>query len=159
MAGNQSQGTESRQEEKGQAQKMGLVWKDRKHWMWFPFSFTRYWIENGRLYVEKGLFHTTEQECLLYRITDISLRRTLSNKLFGTGTICLTTRDVSDPVIHLTNIVNSRGVKSVISEMVEKARIDTRSVGRELYGSGGSMGHPGMEADPDWEDAPGGHMH
>lgn len=44
-------------------------------------------------------------------------------------------------------------------KMVEKARIDTRSVGRELYGGGGPVEHPGMEADPDWEDAQGGHMH
>jgi len=158
MAENQNQDTESRKEEKEQEQKIGLVWKDRKHWMWFPFSFTKYWIENGRLHTERGFFHTTENECLLYRITDVSLRRTLGNKLFGTGTIRLTTRDVSDPTIHLTNIVNPRGVKSMISEMVEKARIDTRSVGRELYGSA-HMGVTDMEADPDWGDAPGGHMH
>lgn len=33
--------------------RMGLVWKDRKHWMWFPFSFTKYRVENDRLYVKE----------------------------------------------------------------------------------------------------------
>ncbi|WP_434310650.1 PH domain-containing protein [Hominifimenecus sp. rT4P-3] len=114
----------------------GIVWQDRKHWMWFPFSFTKYRIENGRLFVEEGLLRTEENECLLYRITDISLERTLAQKLFGTGTICLTTRDISDKVIYLKNIVNSKAVKQQISEMVEAARINSRVVGREMYGMG-----------------------
>ena len=43
-------GEENRQETE---QNTGLVWKDRKHWMWFPFSFTKYRIEDGRLYERK----------------------------------------------------------------------------------------------------------
>lgn len=66
--------------------RMGLVWKDRKHWMWFPFSFTKYRVENDRLYVKEGLLRSKENECLLYRITDISLERTLAQKIFGGGT-------------------------------------------------------------------------
>ena len=81
-------GEENRQQTE---QNTGLVWKDRKHWMWFPFSFTKYRIEDGRLYVEEGLLKSEENECLLYRITDISLERTLAQKIFGTGTVRLTT--------------------------------------------------------------------
>lgn len=126
-------GEENRQETE---QNTGLVWKDRKHWMWFPFSFTKYRIEDGRLYVEEGLLKSEENECLLYRITDISLERTLAQKIFGTGTVCLTTRDISDKVIYLKNIVNSREVKQMISKMVEESRVHTRVVGREMYGMG-----------------------
>ena len=120
----------------GNPQRMGLVWKDRKHWMWFPFSFTKYRIENDRLYVEEGLLRSEENECLLYRITDISLERTLAQKIFGTGTVCLTTRDISDKVIYLKNIVNSKAVKEMISDLVERARHQARVAGREMYGMG-----------------------
>ena len=126
-------GEENRQETE---QNTGLVWKDRKHWMWFPFSFTKYRIENGRLYVEDGLLRSKENECLLYRITDISLERTLAQKIFGTGTICLTTRDISDKVIYLKNIVNPKAVKEMISDLVEQIRSQYRVAGREMYGMG-----------------------
>ena len=32
-----------------------LIWEDRKHFMWFPWSFTKYYIENERLMIEAGL--------------------------------------------------------------------------------------------------------
>ena len=104
--------------------------------MWFPFSFTKYRVENDRLYVEEGLLRSEENECLLYRITDISLERTLAQKIFGTGTICLTTRDISDKVIYLKNIVNSREVKTMLSDLVEQARNQARVAGREMFGMG-----------------------
>ena len=31
-----------------------LIWEDRKHFMWFPWSFTKYYIENERLMIEAG---------------------------------------------------------------------------------------------------------
>ena len=35
-----------------------IIWQDRKHFMWFPISFTKYEIKNDRLYQETGLFST-----------------------------------------------------------------------------------------------------
>ena len=68
-----------------------IIWQDRKHFMWFPISFTKYEIKNDRLYQETGLFSTHYDELLLYRITDLCLRRNLSQKIFGTGTVILYT--------------------------------------------------------------------
>lgn len=65
-----------------------VVWKDRKHFLWFPWSFVKYSIENGRLIIRSGLFNSTVEETLLYRIVDISMKQTLWGKLFGTGDIC-----------------------------------------------------------------------
>ena len=136
----------------GSQRRMGLVWKDRKHWMWFPFSFTKYRVENDRLYVEEGLLRSEENECLLYRITDISLERTLAQKIFGTGTICLTTRDISDKVIYLRNIVNSREVKNMLSDLVEQARNQARVAGREMFGMGQDASLHMDEASLEYED-------
>ena len=60
------------------------IWEDRKHHLWFPISFTKYTVGNGRLYVNSGFLSSREDECLLYRITDITLYRSLPQRIFGT---------------------------------------------------------------------------
>ena len=57
------------------------IWEDRKHHLWFPISFTKYTVGNGRLYVNSGFLSSREDECLLYRITDITLYRSLPQRL------------------------------------------------------------------------------
>ena len=57
-----------------------ILWQDRKHHLWFPISFTSYYIEDDRLMIKKGFFSTTLDETLLYRIIDISFKQTLAGK-------------------------------------------------------------------------------
>ena len=68
---------------------MAVLWKDRKRICGLPITFTKYRLEGERLYVTKGLLRTVEDETLLYRVLDISLERTLADKIFGVGTIVL----------------------------------------------------------------------
>ena len=112
-----------------------VIWKDRKHHLWFPLSFTKYSIERSRIYINSGFFSSTEDECLLYRILDISLKRTFAQRLFGTGTIVLNTRDQSSPVIYLENIKHPVQVKRQISDLVEAERQAKNLVGKDMYGS------------------------
>lgn len=109
------------------------VWKDRKHFMWFPISFTKYEIKNERLYQETGLFNTHYDELLLYRITDLCLKRSLAQKIFGTGTIILSTKADSDKEVLLKNIKNPKKVKNLISRLVEEARDRKKIVGKEFF--------------------------
>lgn len=109
------------------------VWKDRKHFMWFPISFTKYEIKNERLYQETGLFNTHYDELLLYRITDLCLKRSLAQKIFGTGTIVLSTKADSDKEVLLKNVNNSKEVKDLISHLVEEARDRKKVVGKEFF--------------------------
>ena len=101
----------------------------------FPISFTKYTVGNGRLYVNSGFLSSREDECLLYRITDITLYRSLPQRIFGTGTIELHTKDRSTPVIRLENIAKSAQVKRVLSDLIEKEREDIKVVGRDMYGA------------------------
>lgn len=109
------------------------VWKDRKHFMWFPISFIKYEIKNERLYQETGLFNTHYDELLLYRITDLCLKRSLAQKIFGTGTIILSTKADSDKEVLLKNIKNPKKVKDLISRLVEEARDRKKIVGKEFF--------------------------
>ena len=112
-----------------------ILWKDRKHFMWFPWSFTKYYIQNDRLMLESGLLHTTLDETLLYRIVDITMRQSLSGKLFNTGDIVIKATVDSSPEIILRNIVNPKKVRSMLSEMVEGSRLNRNVVGKEFYGN------------------------
>ena len=110
-----------------------VIWQDRKHFMWFPFSFTKYQIKNERLYQETGLISTHYDELLLYRITDLCLQKNLAQKIFGTGTIVLYTKADSSKEIHLKNIKNADEVKDLISSLVEEARDKKKIVGKEFF--------------------------
>ena len=113
-----------------------VVWKDRKHFIWFPFSFTKYRIQNDRLYKDTGLFTTISDEIMLYRIVDITMVRTLAQKIFGTGTLLVATRVNREEIIHLENIKKPRQTKDMLSEIVERERREKNVIGKEFYGAG-----------------------
>ena len=113
-----------------------IIWKDRKHFLGMPLSFTRYYIKNGRFFLSKGLFNVEENELILYRILDIKFNRTLFDKIFGVGTITLYTCDKTDNILKVLKVKNSTKVRDLISNMVEEARIKNRVTGKEIYGVG-----------------------
>lgn len=112
-----------------------IIWQDRKHHLWFPLSFTKYMVGDGRLYINTGFLSSREDECLLYRITDISLKRSLAQRLFGTGTIELMSKDQTTPVIFLENIRRPVQIKRMLSNLIEKERMEKKVVGRDMYGA------------------------
>ncbi len=130
-------------------QSMGdIAWKDRKHWLWFPFSFTKYELDDEHLYVQRGFFSTTYDETLLYRIVDVRLVRTLGQKICGTGTVLVSVRVDQDHVIELKNIKKPMEVKRLLSKMVEDIRNEKKVVGKEFYGiMGGGHHHDGEDPD------------
>ncbi len=112
-----------------------MKWKDRKHWAWFPFSFTVYKLSSERLYIQTGFFNTHYDETLLYRIVDLCLERSLAQKLFGTGTIVLYTKSDTQGAIRLENIKHPLEVKEMLSNAIEDVRDKRGVVGREFYTS------------------------
>lgn len=128
-----------------------IVWQDRKHVMWFPIGFEKYTVKNGRIYINRGLLTTVSDQTLLYRITDIQLRRTLGQKIFGTGTIVLVSKVDADHEIVLRNIKNSEDVANMLSDLIEYTRRNKNVVGKEFYSSGCGLDHDG-DYDMDFDD-------
>ncbi|MGI5894297.1 MAG: PH domain-containing protein [Candidatus Merdivicinus sp.] len=110
-----------------------ILWKDRKHFMWFPWSFTRYTLDQSRLYLDIGLLNTKHDEVLLYRVVDISMTRSLAQRIFGTGSITLYTKVDISGEIHLKNIKNPDKVNRMLSNLIEQARNKKQVVGKEFY--------------------------
>ena len=71
--------------ENGEIREIGsnIIWQDRKHHLWFPISFTKYSVGDGRLYINSGLLSSREDECLLYRITEAyrTVKKDFSNMM------------------------------------------------------------------------------
>lgn len=111
---------------------VNILWKDRKRYLGMPLSFTKYSVSEDRIFCQTGLFTLREEEVLLYRIRDISLIRTLGQRLFGVGTVCLVSSDKTAPHLELKNIKKSRDVKELIFSLVETAKDQRRMRATEL---------------------------
>lgn len=110
-----------------------VIWEDRKRTLFgLPLSFTKYRLTNERLFIESGLLHSVEDEVRLYRIMDVQLDRTLGQKIFGVGTIHVKSGDKILKDFDIKSIKNSREIKEMLSELVEKNRVEKRVVNREM---------------------------
>ena len=127
-------------------QEKPILWSDRKRILGLPISFTRYRVDEERLYLETGLLRSETNELLLYRVLDVKSARSLGQKLLGVGTITLTSSDQSSPKLELKNIRDCDRVRKFLSGLIEKKRSDLGIRGRELYGSGVRPA-PDMEGD------------
>ena len=111
------------------------LWRERKRNAFgLPWTFTKYAFTDDRLFVTKGFFKTVEDEIRLYRIMDLSLTRTLGQKIFGMGTIKINSSDKTMGDFELINIKNSSAVKEQLSQLVEECRDKKRVSGHEYIG-------------------------
>ena len=105
---------------------MELLWKDRKRILGMPITFTKYSMSEDRLFLEKGLFSIRQEEILLYRVRDISLKITLGQRIFGVGSVLIQSSDKSMPLLELKNIRQPREVKELIHRQVEEMKLSRR---------------------------------
>ncbi len=111
------------------------IWEDRKrNWLGLPWTFTRYGMDMERFYLDRGVFTTVSDEVRLYRITDISLRKTFWQKIIKTGTIHVSSSDRSLHNFEIKNIKEPDRVREMLSENVEKQREAKRVYTRENMG-------------------------
>ncbi|MBQ6159408.1 MAG: PH domain-containing protein [Oscillospiraceae bacterium] len=100
------------------------VWSDRKHTIFgLPWSFTKYILTDEKLLIVKGVFKQTEEEIRLYRILDMSLSRTLRERIDRVGTIHCCSSDKTSSEFDIKRIREPRRVKEMLSDLVEKQRI------------------------------------
>ncbi len=110
-----------------------ILWQDRKRTIFgLPWSFTRYFITDEKVLLDIGFLSRTEEEIRLYRITDVTLKRSFSERIFGLGTIHCCSGDKSTPEFDIKHIKNSRETKEMLSDLVEKARNERRVAVREF---------------------------
>ena len=111
-------------------------WSDRKRIIFgLPWTFTKYAATDEKLLIRTGVLNVKEEEVRLYRILDLTLKRTLFQRLWGLGTIHVCSADKSTPEFEILNIKNPEIVKNMLSDMVEVERMKKRVSGREFMSS------------------------
>ena len=111
----------------------GVVWQDRKRIIFgLPWTFTKYVLTKEKLLIQTGILSTKEEEVRLYRIMDVTLRRSLAQRLFGLGTIHCCSADKSTHEFDIKWIPDSAAVKEKLSDLVEAERMAKRVSGREF---------------------------
>ncbi len=101
---------------------VAYIWKDRKRYLGMPLSFTRYGLSEDRLFLSVGFLNVRDDEVLLYRVRDIRVTRNLWQRIFGVGTITITSSDASTPTLQLKSIKKPMDVKELLHENVEQMK-------------------------------------
>ena len=120
-----------------------IIWKDRKRlWCGLPWTFTKYRLDEERLYITRGFFRTTDDEVRLYRITDVSAERTLLQKIFRIGTIHCKSADNTLRDFDIINVRKPREVMRMLSDLIQKSRARNHVyLGEALSSRPGMGGH------------------
>ena len=111
-------------------------WKARKRYLGLPLSFPRYALSHDRLFLSVGFFSVKDDDILLYRIRDISVKRTLWQRLFGVGTVTVQSSDKTHPTLELKSVKNPMQVKETLHDLVEEMKQKRRMRFGEIMGSG-----------------------
>ena len=111
-----------------------IIWTDRKRIVFgLPWTFTKYTLTKEKLLVETGILNKDEEEIRLYRIVDLTLKRTFWQRLFGLGTIHCCTADKTAPELDILWIKDASNVKELLSDLVEAERMEKRVSSREFF--------------------------
>ncbi len=103
---------------------------ERKRWVFLglPFTFTEYTIGEEILTINRGLLKTVEDSCYMYKVLDIKLETTFFERIAGLGTIVCYTGDVTDQVLRIEHIKNSKPIKDFILMASEEMRKRRRTL-------------------------------
>ncbi|MBP5491397.1 MAG: PH domain-containing protein [Clostridiales bacterium] len=120
-----------------------IIWQDKKRILGMPITFTKYSFSENRLFVERGFFKVVKDELLMYRVLDVRLKKSFWQRIFGVGTIELSTADKSTPIILLENVKNPDRTRDALSAIAEKERDEKRVLGKEMFGTAndGAIAH------------------
>lgn len=118
------------------AKKGELRFTERQRLLFFglPWTFTKFQIYDNDLVTLKGLFNQHEDDCYMYKISDVCLTRSLIQRIFGLSTIVLYTSDASDHTLPLKNIKHGHEIKDFIVENSERCRLMRRTVNMQNIG-------------------------
>ncbi len=118
--------------------KGGLKYSERSRWLFLglPWTFTKYEIRDNDFTIIKGFFTVRENDCYMYKISDVEITRSFFQRIAGLSTIVLYTSDVTDRTIVMKNIKHGNEIKDFLLQASESARLRRRTVSMQNIGFG-----------------------
>ena len=101
---------------------MSRLWEAKSQHLALPLSFTKYYVEDGILFRQKGLLNTDLEQVRLYRVVDLSLKKNLLDRIFGQGTIIVSSKDKTMPTLELVRIPHAEDVLRSLNKWTEEER-------------------------------------
>ena len=127
---------------------MADVFRERKRWLFLglPWTFTVYHVREDMITIDRGFFNKQEDDCYMYKVTDVRLNTSLMERMFKLGTVTCFTGDVTDSNLVFKHIRNAKAIKDYILEKADSERIKRRTVNMQGigYGSNGDIDGDGM---------------
>ena len=114
-----------------------VAFRERKRILFFglPFTFTVYTVSNVVVTVDTGFLNREENDCYMYKIQDVTLKRSLAERMFGLGTVVCYTGDVTSPQLVLSHVKHAREIKEYLLDESEQARLKRRTLNMQNIGA------------------------
>lgn len=113
------------------------LWRARKrNFLGLPWTFTVYTLKEDKLCISSGFLNKKIEEIRLYRIRDFTVHASLFQRIFGMGTVHICSADSTTPEFDVVNVKDAETVKDLMSDQVEKARIEAGVSAKEFMASG-----------------------
>ena len=127
---------------------MADVFRERKRWAFLglPWTFTVYHIREDMITIDRGFLNKQEDDCYMYKVTDVRLNTSLMERIFKLGTVTCFTGDVTDSNLVFKHIRNAKAIKDYILEKADSERIKRRTVNMQGigYGNNGDIDGDGI---------------
>lgn len=113
-----------------------MEFRERKRWVFLglPWTFTVYTVGEEKITINSGFLNKTENDCYMYKVTDVKLETSFWERIMKLGTVHCYTGDVTDPDLLLKHVRNAKAIKDFIFEASEAARIKRRTVNMQNIG-------------------------
>ena len=105
-----------------------FIEKKRTAFLGLPIYFTTYTIGEELLQIKSGFFKITENDCYLYKVQDVTLTKTLIERMFGLSTLTCHTGDTTHPIITLSHIKNGSEIKDYLIKKSDELRLKRRTL-------------------------------
>ena len=107
-----------------------MEYRERKRILFFglPWTFTVYTVTDDMINMKRGFLRTVEDDCYMYKVTDVKLETGFMERLCGVATIICYTGDNTSPTLRLIHVKNARAIKEFILKASEEARMKRRTL-------------------------------